>query len=204
MPYKDPEKEKAYKGAYNNAYYNAHKEERKIYLLAHQKEIIAYNKACRESHREEMKAYDKSYYLAHQEKKKAYGKDYGKTYYETHCEEIKVKTNAYKLAHREEVSFYAREYRLAYKEKVKTCKNAYMQTPAGKETNRRRKAKRRQFGFIILNDWFEGSEGHHIDKERVVYIPKELHKSIWHSVTKEINMGDINSVAFEYIEQNKS
>ena len=56
----------------------------------------------------------------------------------------------------------------------------------------------RNFGFIPLNEWFEGCEAHHIDKEFVIHIPKEMHRSVWHSVTKNINMDKINDLAIDY------
>ena len=36
--------------------------------------------------------------------------------------------------------------------------------------------RNRNLGFIPLNEPFENSIGHHIDKDMVIYIPKELHK----------------------------
>ncbi len=47
-----------------------------------------------------------------------------------------------------------------------------------------------------LNDWFEGSDGHHINKKTIIYIPKELHTSIQHSVIKNTNMNLINKKVF--------
>ena len=69
----------------------------------------------------------------------------------------------------------------------------------GREAFHKRRNKiTRSFGFIPLNDWFPGCEGHHIDKEFVIHIPKEMHKSIWHSVTKNINMDLINDLAIDF------
>jgi len=36
--------------------------------------------------------------------------------------------------------------------------------------------QRRNLGLIPLNEPFKNSVGHHIDKNHVIYIPKELHK----------------------------
>jgi hypothetical protein len=60
-------------------------------------------------------------------------------------------------------------------------------------------AKRRKFGFIPLNRPFNGSVAHHLDRIYVVYMNEEDHKSIWHSVLKNINMSEINALAFNYI-----
>ena len=58
--------------------------------------------------------------------------------------------------------------------------------------------KRRNFSFIPLNDWFPGCERHHIDREFVIHIPKEMHRSIYHSVIKNINMDLINDLAIDF------
>ena len=63
----------------------------------------------------------------------------------------------------------------------------------------RSEEKRRQFGFIPLNTKFDGSDGHHLDEEFVVYIPTELHRSIYHCVRTGINMDKINDLAIDYI-----
>ena len=60
-------------------------------------------------------------------------------------------------------------------------------------------AKRKDFGYNPLNKRFEGSEGHHIDKINVIHIPKEMHRSIWHSQSKLDTMIKINKLAWEYL-----
>jgi len=63
----------------------------------------------------------------------------------------------------------------------------------------RLKRKELRFKYIPLNDCIEdGWEGHHIDKEYVIFIPGWLHKSVWHSVTKNINMDIINDKVYEW------
>lgn len=69
-------------------------------------------------------------------------------------------------------------------------------------TMRRFVARRRQLGFIPLNKPFPGCEGHHIDHEYIVYIPKELHHSVYHCLSDERKMGAINALAFEWLAQN--
>ena len=66
----------------------------------------------------------------------------------------------------------------------------------GKVSRKRQRAKRRTLGFISLNLCFDGSEGHHIDKEHVIYIPKELHRSVWHSLNDLETMERINTKVF--------
>jgi hypothetical protein len=57
----------------------------------------------------------------------------------------------------------------------------------------RRRAKRQTYGSDFINEPFEGCEGHHIDRKHVVFIPKMLHRSIWHSMDKKETMERINT-----------
>jgi hypothetical protein len=65
------------------------------------------------------------------------------------------------------------------------------------------KAKRRDLGFEII--WKPEKrenvllESHHIDVQRVVFIPKDLHRSIPHNVRTGKGMEEINILAFQYI-----
>ena len=52
---------------------------------------------------------------------------------------------------------------------------------------------------IQLNTRFEGSEGHHITSNVVIFIPKNLHKSIWHDFKNNTNIKEINNLAFNYL-----
>lgn len=60
-------------------------------------------------------------------------------------------------------------------------------------------AKRRCLGYITLNKFFEGSEGHHIGRDYVIFIPKELHRSVYHNFFKGTNMKEINASALDYL-----
>jgi hypothetical protein len=64
--------------------------------------------------------------------------------------------------------------------------------------NAKQRAKRRELGFISLNKPFVGSEAHHIDKEYVIFIPKELHQSIPHNVWTGKGMKLINAEAMRF------
>lgn len=76
----------------------------------------------------------------------------------------------------------------------------WLKTSPGKSYIRRKEARRRQLlGFIALNNWFPGSHGHHVNWEYVIYIPKELHCSVWHSVLRNTNMDTINKEAYKFL-----
>lgn len=63
----------------------------------------------------------------------------------------------------------------------------------------RRRSKRRElFGFIPHNIPHENFHGHHLDFNHVIFIPKELHMSVPHSVVNNKNMNIINDVVCDW------
>jgi hypothetical protein len=67
---------------------------------------------------------------------------------------------------------------------------------------RKQTAQRRALGFVPLNQFFPGCNGHHIDREHVIYIPATLHTSIRHCVFTGKNMDKINALVYEWLAQN--
>ena len=55
--------------------------------------------------------------------------------------------------------------------------------------------RKRELGYTTLNEKFKDSHGHHIDKEHVLFIPEELHKSIAHNNFTGKGMLEINMAA---------
>jgi len=82
--------------------------------------------------------------------------------------------------------------------KCKICKIINRRITIRKELAKRK----RHLGFIPLNKPFNGSEGHHIDKLHIVYIPKELHRSIRHNVFTGKGMNDINTLTSQWFKIN--
>ena len=64
---------------------------------------------------------------------------------------------------------------------------------------RKHDAKRRTLGFLPMNTWFEGCEGHHINNHDVIYIPKEMHKGVKHDIWSGRNMEQINALACAWL-----
>ena len=87
-----------------------------------------------------------------------------------------------------------------FKEHTKLYQRKFRQTAKGKEWDRKHYAQRKQFGFIPLNDCFDDSSGHHIDMEKVIYIPTEMHEYNRHSITQDRGMDRINTLAFNWLE----
>ena len=59
--------------------------------------------------------------------------------------------------------------------------------------------KRRQLGFIPLNECFPNAHAHHIDTEHIIYIPEELHRSIPHNLNTGKGMEEINAKAYDFL-----
>ena len=77
----------------------------------------------------------------------------------------------------------------------------YSRSDKGKINLKKYSAKRnRKLGFIPINNYFDNSHAHHVNTQYVIYIPKETHRMIYHSVLKDINMIEINSLAFTWLE----
>jgi len=68
-----------------------------------------------------------------------------------------------------------------------------------KLSNARQHHNRRSLGHSFINEPFEDSEGHHLDKDYVLYIPRDLHRSIPHNLTTGKNMDLINVEALKWI-----
>jgi hypothetical protein len=111
---------------------------------------------------------------------------YMRKYWALHPEAARAKHHAYYLEHREEIHAKNAVYRKEH--------------PEGSAMIRKRhKAVRRSLGFVPMNQPFDGCNGHHIDRERVVYIPEVLHMSIRHNVWNGRNMAKINAIAFNFL-----
>lgn len=66
-------------------------------------------------------------------------------------------------------------------------------------SNGKQKAKRRGLESNPLNSWFVGSDGHHINKVDIIYIPEVMHDSVKHNIWTGRNMEQINKLAFAYL-----
>lgn len=60
-------------------------------------------------------------------------------------------------------------------------------------------AKRKGKGYIPLNEYFEDSDGHHIDHEHVIYIPIFIHRYIPHHHKDPESMWVINAMALIWL-----
>lgn len=68
-----------------------------------------------------------------------------------------------------------------------------------KLSSRRNTFTHRLMGFIPLNSPLVGCEAHHIDNERVINMPRMLHKSVWHCQRTGKGMAQINAIAYNFL-----
>ncbi len=89
------------------------------------------------------------------------------------------------------------EYRLKSIERQRL----YRKTQKCKELHKKVRARRkRDFGFNPFNNYFINSHAHHIDIQNVIYIPSDIHKSVFHIQSNNNSMKQINILAWDYME----
>ncbi len=113
MPYKDPEKRRAYIAEY---------------FKKHRKDIARQKKEYLENHQEEIAAQQKEYYKNHREKKMAYSKEY----HEKHRERMVACCREYYKNHKKEVVMQNKKYRENHRAEVAEWQKKRMSTPEGK------------------------------------------------------------------------
>ena len=179
---------------YNREYYETHKEEARKYYKKH-KEGIMKNHAKyikTEKGKEATRKYEQS------EKGKESGRRSANTF--RNSKKGGDRIVKYRGTHKEETREHHKKYTKTEKGKEAKRKAAtkYQKTPKGREVVRKTRFKRRQLGFIPLNEPFPNSDAHHIDTEFAIYIPKELHKSVSYNLHTGQGMEQINEIAIDF------
>lgn len=132
-----------------------------------------------------------------------------------------LKYKEYRESHKEERKKYLIEYQMNNKHKIamknrrlyirkrdeylERCRD-YRHSDLGKLTNTRAKSKRRNLGFNPINERFEGAHYHHLrydangnaDADIGIYIPENLHRSVWHNGNTGQGMEEMNKLAIEW------
>ena len=134
----------------------------------------------------------------------------GKNKGETFTDEHKAKLSAAKEG--EKNFMFGKEHTEETKAKISTSlkgekcpnfgkrgKDASHYTGGKELAEKRHSAKRRQLGFIALNSYFKGSEGHHITHNYVIYVPKPLHRSVYHNLNTNQGMEEITALALKFM-----
>ena len=127
-------------------------------------------------------------------------KENWRKFYEFHKKEEYIRTQKWVTKNPDKVKSYQEKYRFNNLEKRReqdrrSKKKTY---PMHKAQQLAKNAYRRnEMGFKPLNTPIDGikCDGHHIDKENVIYIPRVIHNAISHNLKTGKNMKLINSIA---------
>ncbi len=149
------------------------------------------NKEYRDSHKEQERLRAKEYRLNNQPKIKEYSRKY-------------IKSDKYRASRKEHPEWdkkYYQKNKLKIRKKQKIYSNKYRKTETCKLKQKECKSKRRDFEFVPINNYFEGSVAHHIDKKNVIFVSKEINR-IKHKQSNNIEMNYINILAWTEMEFN--
>jgi len=133
------------------------------------------------------------------------GRAYAKNWHIENPEKAKESNKRWKKENPEKVKESGRRSSKLWTEKnhdaaMAATKTWRVENPDKERTYQKKsKAKRRFLGFLPLNVPFVGCEGHHVDNEQVIYMPKSLHRSIFHRQSDGLGMAKINAVAYNYL-----
>lgn len=127
------------------------------------------------------------------EERRARKAGYQRKYRATHPEEEKH----YRATHKTKHAVEQVRYSAKYPDKMRAWHVAHPEQV--RASARKGKAIRRTLGFLPINQPFDGCEGHHINQNDVIYIPKDLHMSVRHNVFTGKNMEQINVLACEWL-----
>ena len=72
-------------------------------------------------------------------------------------------------------------------EKIKESIKKWCRSEKGKIATRKYRARRRNYGYNMLNTYFPDSVGHHINDVDVVFIPRNIHLTCGGTINKELH-----------------
>lgn len=164
----------------------------------------------RKDHIEKTKEYDRQRYLENKKEHKKYCQQYYienrekllqqmKQYHVQNREQLLIQMKQYRDTHKEEQKQRDKQHYIDNKEEMLTQNKIYMQTNKGKEVHKKHNSKRKELGFIPLNEYSEGCDAHHISQNFIIYIPMELHNSLYHNIWTWDNMEQMNKLAIEFL-----
>lgn len=214
------------KNEYQKKYQKENPEKGKIrskrYREKHPEKIKEYSEKYRKEHSEEVKVYNIKWRKEHPEKVKEYSKNWreqnpekikerDKKYYKENSKKVKESVKKYRQENPKKTNERSRKWASKNSDKVQLKNRKYNQTLKGKITAHRHKAKRRNLGHKPINMWFKGSEAHHLrysrnikeqDNDITLYVPRKLHKSIYHNGHTGQGMKEINIACLKWYFKN--
>ncbi len=175
----------------------------KQYKESNREQVLEKKKQYRQQNKKKVYLQQKNWYSNHPE-----FKEQKKQYYQENKECISKQRKKYRQDNKEKITKQKKHYSLNNRKNISEQKRKYYKTPRGKVTINKSISKRKHnLGYNVLNPQDVANPkyvGHHLDKENVLFIPEEIHKSVSHSVLKNKNMEIINSKCYNwYYNRNK-
>ena len=156
----------------------------------------------RKNNKEKIKLYKKQYNIDNKEAIKCYNKQY----YVDNKEELNIRNKQYYVDNKESINFQHKQYCKENTEKIYIRSRQYYKDNPERIRRYRNKseAKRRGWGTPnSINKYFKNSHLHHLhlnnDHRIAIYIPTDLHKSVWHTYNRPETMAIINTLVFEWL-----
>lgn len=155
------------------------------------------DRAWKRVNRGKINAAGKIYYQINREKKDAYSKAWAKANpekrkltqtrsYQKNLEKVKAASKIWIKNNPEKVRISKAKFYRANSEKVNAESRARQKAHPEKEAARRN-LRRRTYGYNMLNIYFPGSIGHHINDVDVVFIPENIHLSCYAGHNKKLH-----------------
>ena len=183
-----------YQKQQSKQYYEDNKEQFKQYRENNKEKIKQQSKQYYENNKEQIKQQWKQYY----ENNKEQLKQQSKQYYENNKDQIKQQSKQYYEDNRDPNSsrMGSEEFRIKC-----SCSHQGIDIEDfnGFVTDKTQPHLTPINQCIQLNKRFKGSNGHHITIGVVIFLPKNLHQSISHSLKTGKNMLEINKLAYNYL-----
>jgi len=166
----------------------------KKWLKKHPEKVKEYMKRWQAKNKEKIKEYQKKWRVEHSE--------YVKKWWIEHPEKRKQYSKKWRIRHLRERNEYMKRWWAEHPEKRNQQKRKWRKEhPEKTKEIARLELARRKRDYptnIILNEYFEGSHLHHLTPWVAIYIPDEMHKSIWHNLRTGKNMYEINRKALDF------
>ena len=158
-------------------------------------------------YRQKLNAISKAYYARNRYKVLEYHKEYSqrpevKTYraeYDKQRGKLRWQNPVKRIRMQSRMQNYFQQNKSWLMAKHKEYAKDYRKTATGKTMLAKHKATRRELGFILLNEPQKGFEGHHIDKQHVIFVPKQVHRSVFHKQNDKKSMEAINTVIYTWL-----
>ena len=175
-------------------------QENKIHILASRKTYQP-TKEGREKKKEHMIVYRQRAEVKEMRKnaQRAYRqipkcKDRERKYSQLPTVKIRNSKNRDSWRHRPEVKKIQNEKQSKYRQRPEVKARQ-------KVINSKMRSKRKGLGHTQINPESNkpGFDGHHIDRDHVLYIPKEIHRSVAHALSRPESMDRINTIAFCWV-----